>query len=198
MAASAGGLAVHHEGPPDRPAQPPHPGPELGPVGVRRVAADGLDLGAARVHPRPRSARSPRRSWIRRPSVCSAWKPTNRTQVPVIADAVAPGGAGSGPTPPCRDAAMMTAGPSQRVERLGLGHVAHVAHQREVEQRRRLRRPAARARSKTSGCIRNTVGRVHRERAVHVDRDLGNPAARGGAGAGCRRSPAPGPARTPG
>ena len=41
-------LAVHHEGAPDRPAQPAHPGPELRPVGVRRVAADGLDLGAAR------------------------------------------------------------------------------------------------------------------------------------------------------
>ena len=42
-------LAVHHEGAPDRAAEPAHPGAQLGPVGVGRVAADGLDLGAARV-----------------------------------------------------------------------------------------------------------------------------------------------------
>ena len=42
-------LAVDDEGAPDRPAEPAHPGPELVAVGVGRVAADGLDLGAARV-----------------------------------------------------------------------------------------------------------------------------------------------------
>ena len=73
-------LAVHHERAPDGAAEPAHPGAELVPVGVGRVAADGLHLGAARGTPGRGCARPPRRSWIRRPSVCSAWKPTKRTR----------------------------------------------------------------------------------------------------------------------
>ena len=50
IASRAGGLAVDHEGALDRTADLPDPGPQFGAIGVRRVAADGLDLGADREH----------------------------------------------------------------------------------------------------------------------------------------------------
>ena len=72
MASSADGLAVHHEGAADRAAEPADPGAQLVPVGVGRVAADGLDLGPALVLLAEDPHRLLRRSWMRRPRVCSA------------------------------------------------------------------------------------------------------------------------------
>ncbi len=151
----AGRLTVDHEGAPDRTAEPAHPGAQLAPVGVGRVAADRLHFGAAPVLLAEDledflALLNPAAEGVLR------LEADEEDQVSVVADAIGQ---------MVKDAARLRharrrdddRGTTQIVERLRVARRRGCSGPAGSRRARRRSRSAARGRSKTSGCIRNTV-----------------------------------------
>ena len=145
--------------------------PELVAVAVRAVAAStSTRARSGTSSPKTRSIGA--RSTMRRPSVCSAWKPTMRI---VFRGSEAPCArwCRMRPASAIPEAAMMTIGPCCELSAFDSLGVARVAHERELEQVLHLLDEVL-GPVEDLGMHREHGRRVDRERAVDVDRDLGD------------------------